>query len=67
MEKINKCDISERVMQEHPEGIHVDKLTDIVLEAYGAIKLNWLPQTTASNPNAYVCKWDVMGPARCTR
>lgn len=42
-------------------------LTDIVLEAYRAVKLNWPCVTTASNPNAYVCKWDVMVPAWYTR
>lgn len=60
-------DITETEMQEHLKGIHVDRLTDIVLEAYRAVKLNWLSQTTASNPNAYVCKWDVMVSAWCTR
>lgn len=58
--------ITETDMQEHLKGIHVDRLTDIVLQAYRAVKLNWLFRTTASNPNAYVCKWDVMVPTWCT-
>ena len=51
-------------MQEHDKR-HSRRQTDAVYEAYRAVKLNWLPQTTASHPQAYVCKWDVMVPAWC--
>ena len=49
-----------REMWELHKQIHAHTLTGFVLEPYWAVKLNWLTQTTALNPNTYVCKWDVM-------
>lgn len=53
-------------MRESHKSSHVDKVNDIVLEAYCAVKLNWLPHTT-SNPSARLCKWAVMLPVWYTR